>query len=343
MTPKPRISDGEAQAAIDAFSRYRTGAEAAESLGIHLQSYYRRVQKARELGLTATPAEKPRFRVPAAYEQPPAERPAMIYGPAPVPEPASSDVIRVLAIGDTHDDPYLPKDRFRWIGRHAAAMQPDRIVQIGDICDLESLSFHAGNDTEAGRYKPRFLADMASLDEALDKLMEPLAQAGLNVPFDVTLGNHENRIWRFEDSAPETSGMLQAEFGAKLHRYGIRYHRYGATLMIGGVGFTHAPFTTMGKPQGGKNSTAIIGRDAVHDWVAGHTHKSAATVVPKNGDDNRVMVIDLGCALPQGHVQNYAKHTTTGWWWGVWELIIRNGRLEGWNALPMFELMRKYG
>jgi hypothetical protein len=30
---------------------------------------------------------------------------------------------RVLAIGDAHDDPHIPKDRFRWFGAHAAAIK----------------------------------------------------------------------------------------------------------------------------------------------------------------------------------------------------------------------------
>jgi hypothetical protein len=343
LTPKPRITETEAQAALDAFEREGSGILAADALGIHLQSLYRRLTKARRLGLTGTPAEKPRFRIPAAYGNPPEERPAPIYSPEPINQPASSETIRVLAIGDTHDDPYLSKARLRWIGRHAAEMQPDRIVQIGDICDLESLSFHSGNDTESGRYKPRFLADMASLDEALEVLMEPLAQSAQSIPqFDVTLGNHENRIWRFEDSAPETSGMLQAEFGAKLHRYGIRYHRYGRPVAIGGVDFVHSPFNVMGKPYGGKNAAPNVARDAIRDTVFGHSHKGSVSCCPKVGDDNRVTAIDLGCALPSGHVQSYAKHTTTGWWWGAWELLIRSGRIEGWNAIPMTELQRRY-
>ena len=291
----------------------------------------------------AKPAqERPQYRVPVAYERPPEPRPAAMYSEMPAPQPAASEITRVLGIGDLHDDPYLPKDRFRWIGRMVADTAPDRVVQIGDICDLESLSFHAGNDTEAGRYKPRFMADMASLREALDVMFSEIGKMPSQPRFDVTLGNHENRIFRFEDSAPETSGMLQRDFMSLVSGYGIAAHKYGAWLRIGGVGFTHAPFSVMGKPIGGMTAAQTVARQAEGDVVMGHTHKTNVVTSPRLGGESRTTVIDLGCALPWGHVQSYAKHTLTGWWWGVYMLTIRDGRIQGHEAIPMFDVARRY-
>ena len=65
------------------------------------------------------------------------------YGETPLPRqlrPAGrAGKTRVLAIGDAHDGPRIPKDRFRWFGRLAADTQPDVIVQIGDFLSLDSL------------------------------------------------------------------------------------------------------------------------------------------------------------------------------------------------------------
>lgn len=330
----------EAHAAVAQCGGNKTAAAAL--IGLTRASLRRRL----ELSLP----EKPRFRVQARrdgseaphFADAPEPRPEPLYSPDAPHSPASSETIRVLAMGDAHDDPYLSKERFRWMGRYAAEMQPDRIVQIGDICDLESLSFHSANDTESGRYKPRFMADMESLDQALEKMFEPMAQGNVTARFDLTCGNHEHRIWRFEDSAPEVSGMLQADFAAKMAKHNIAWHKYGKYLDIGGVKFTHAPFSVMGRPIGGATAVQTIARQSVYDMVSGHSHKKQVITSPKLGDDHRVTVIDLGCSLPWGHVQSYAKHTTTGWWHGVFMLTIKDGRIQGHEAVPMFELQRRF-
>ena len=48
---------------------------------------------------------------------------------------------KVLVIGDTHDSPDIPKDRFYWIGKHIKNTKPDYVVQIGDFGSFDSLSF----------------------------------------------------------------------------------------------------------------------------------------------------------------------------------------------------------
>ena len=294
---------------------------------------------------------KPRYKVPARttgqeppmFTDAPGPRPAPVYSLAPMPIAASSKMLRIFALGDIHDDPYLAKDRFAWIGKHAVEMQPDHIVQIGDICDLESLSFHSANDTESGLYKPRFMADMESLDRALDIMFEPMSRGNVKAPFSLTCGNHENRLFRFEDKQPETSGMLQRDFAAVVNKHGIQWHPYGQYIDLGGVKFTHSPFSVMGKPIGGMTATQTIARQASGDIVCGHTHKSQVTTAPRLGGESKVTIIDLGCALPQGYVASYAKHTLTGWSWGVWELLIQHGSIQGYSFIPMAELERKYG
>jgi hypothetical protein len=78
------------------------------------------------------------------------------------------------------------------------------------------------------------------------------------------------------------------------------------------------------------------------DILCGHTHRGNVTVLPHLGSD-KITVIDLGCALPQGHIEPYAKHNLTGWTWGISELTIQHGSIQGYNFIPMSELERRYG
>jgi len=250
--------------------------------------------------------------------------------------------LRVLAIGDAHDSPGLPKDRFHWMGRHAADSRPDWVVQIGDFLTLDSLNSHDGNHTLNGRAKPAYLADMASGKEALDAFNTAL-------PSDyaprrhITLGNHEERIWKWTNTAPETAGMMEHEFTSILDSAGWSWGRFGEFFFLGGVGFTHAPLNRLGKPYGGKNSEQTIANDACFDIVSGHSHIGRQWRAPKIGPSQHVTVLNLGCALPDGHVEEYARMSTTGWTYGVYDLVISAGHIASASFVPMAELQRRYG
>ena len=89
----------------------------------------------------------------------------------------------------------------------------------------------------------------------------------------------------------------------------------GEFYFIGDVGFTHAPLNTMGKAYGGMHAENQIARDTLHDVVYGHSHKRVDKTYPKMGNQY-VNIINLGTSLPQGHVEEYARHTLTGWSYG---------------------------
>ena len=52
-----------------------------------------------------------------------------------------------LVIGDSHDSPKISKERFYWIGRHAAFLKPDILIHIGDLSSLDSLCHFIPDDT----------------------------------------------------------------------------------------------------------------------------------------------------------------------------------------------------
>ena len=75
----------------------------------------------------------------------------------------------------------------------------------------------------------------------------------------------------------------------------------------------------------------------------GHTHKFNDVRCPKIGDSNYIRVVNVGCALPMNHVENYAKLATTGWFWGVVDLSIYNSKIQEVRTITMDTLELTYG
>lgn len=248
----------------------------------------------------------------------------------------SSEKIRVFAIGDAHDDRKIPKDRFEWLGKYARDTKPDVVLQIGDIATCDSLNSHIPNETLDGRLKPSFEADMGSLNLALQ------AFGCDGIEKHITLGNHERRIWLYEQTNPEMEGKLVCSLDSVLSNNGWTYSPYGAIHYYGGVGFVHAALNTLGKTYGGKNCLPTIANDSVTDLVIGHSHRGRVHQAPKIGQRYPTTIIDLGCALPDGHVEDYAKHALNGWTWGAYDLLIQHGHVQAAKFISMAELEERY-
>lgn len=248
--------------------------------------------------------------------------------------------IKILAIGDAHDSPHIPdKSRFEWIGKHANETKPDVILQIGDFATLDSLNTHIPNETFNGRAKKTFLDDIGSFNLALDALNSHLNH---NCEKHVTLGNHERRLFAFEDNAPETMGMMQKELDTALTSHGWTYSPYGEPTFYGGVAFLHAAINRLGNTYGGKTAEMQIANDTIHDVVIGHSHIKRIHLAAKL-HHRKVKVVNLGCALPDGYIEDYAQHSVTGWEYGVMELTIQHNHIQAEKWFPMSELQERYG
>lgn len=246
--------------------------------------------------------------------------------------------VSVLALGDIHCSPRLSNDRLTWLGRLSKDRQPKHIIQIGDWASLDSLSAHEKPGTAGYAKKPSFKdEDLPNFIESLALFDKACKMKGYKPIKHVTLGNHEWRLERYENENPETGGMFTHMFYSQFEKYGWTYSPYGASHFIEGVEFTHAPFNIMGKPQ----AITELARVAVHDTVFGHTHVKQEIRVPKRGHD--ITLINLGCALPQGHIEAYAKHSLTGWSYGVYMLNIYNGRILDSEFISMRTLEKMYG
>jgi len=252
-----------------------------------------------------------------------------------------SDELLVIAMGDAHDDPTIPdKSRFYQAGRYVRDLKPDVFVSIGDFLNMNSLCFHIPNENYSGKAKPTFLTDIASGREAFAALNDGMGSC--KPEKHKKKGNHEHRIDRIEDQAPESYGMYTSLYDEMMVNAGFTYSPYGSTSFYGGVGFTHIALSIMGKPVGGKDVLNAMGRDSVYDTVTGHTHSPGKKITRKIGG-RHITSVDTGCFLPYGHIEDFAQHTYGGWDWGLTELRIKNRQIVGYKWISLLELQERYG
>jgi UDP-2,3-diacylglucosamine pyrophosphatase LpxH len=250
-------------------------------------------------------------------------------------------LVRIVAIGDTHDSPSLDKERFKWIARHIRKVKPDRVIHIGDFASWDSVSTHEPPGTVGHSERPSFREDLESCEEAMRAFLKELKNT--DVHMDLTCGNHEDRITRFENKAPETVGTMYSQFEEICAQYRWRLHAYKQWVYIAGVGFIHVPQNIMGKPYGGQTSENAISNHATHSIVYGHTHRAIFRKAPKIGLNNSIEILNLGSAMPDGYVAKYAGTAMTGWSYGIYELTLLHGHIVSHNFIAMSELERLYG
>lgn len=257
--------------------------------------------------------------------------------PALLSNPVGSSLVTV--IGDAHDAPWQSdKSRFRHFGMHASDRRSDYIVQLGDIATFDSLNSHIENSSAAGKKKKPIFSDFLSLEAALDELNDGLGKH--EIQRHLTKGNHEQRVRAFENAHPELEDILVNELDGIFEDRGWSHSPYGALHFIDGVAFTHVPLNKLGKPYGGKTSMLQIANDAMHDIVFGNSHNLSRVTIPKIGSS--VTIVNAGCSLPQGHIEGYARHSLTGWWYGILDIVISKGRIASVSEVSIAELSHRY-
>ena len=263
---------------------------------------------------------------------------------------------RVMAWGDAHDDPHLHKDRFEYMGHELIKKKPPVFIQIGDWATLDSLNFHIDDASTSGKLKPTWNEDMASLRKSLELFTAPLnaynkkqretKHKQYKPKLVITEGNHENRSKIYGEKHPAVGTKLRNELIALFEEFGFHYQPFKIPYVIGQTDFLHCPISIMGKPIGGENVANTTASKSINDTVFGHTHKRQTITKPKLGSFNQfVTAIDLGSGMPHGHIEGYAKHNTTGWSWGYYDLLIskETGRIVSDKYTSMLELEIKYG
>jgi predicted MPP superfamily phosphohydrolase len=192
---------------------------------------------------------------------------------------------KILYFTDAHNQPSLNMERFVWLAGLINDTRPDFIVDGGDFDDFQSLCSHERNETYKGKLKPSLERDLIASQEARDLLNNNILH---DCPKFVTLGNHEARLWIYENSNPEIKGMPSGKYEQILKSTEWQFKPYGAYINIAGVDFTHAPFNAMGKPVGGDTGCKQIADKSIRDVCFGHTHKKDEWSAHKFGGNSVV-------------------------------------------------------
>jgi predicted phosphodiesterase len=253
----------------------------------------------------------------------------------------TDDVLTVLAIGDAHDKPGLSKDRFTWMGRLAADRRPDAIVSIGDWADLGSLSMHEPPGSARQAAMTTFAQDEESLYESLEAFHKDLGIG--SIPTWITLGNHENRAHRAANLDPRRCSDIPDRVEQAYARHRWQSVEFGKFLTLSGCSFVHVPLNIMGREMGGMHLERSVANHATGSVVMGHTHRRGMFSASKVGENKQITCLNLGTAMPMGHIANYARLSVTGWSYGVYILRIAKGVILSEKFWDMSELEETYG
>jgi predicted phosphodiesterase len=321
------LSPEERATIINALSGNDNAAAVARELGIRRCTVTKIAREMRAARKGEYVAPKPVFAKPRVRVQ----------------APSVGEETRVVVFSDTHIGPASDITHLPAMGRFVVEEGADVFVHLGDFLTVDSCSTHDANWTLKGRLKPSFQQDMDAGYRAMDAMMAPISRSLSRPRLLFCHGNHEFRVNRFVNENPELRGLWDVEIDQLFVRHGFAVKPFGDWHFISGVGATHVPLDKRGMPVGGVNPGNTIALGSTFDTLFGHTHNRSVTHRAKFGPDNSVTVINTGCSMPEGFVEEYAKLSTTGWWWGGVSLTIRDRRIRDHKFVSMSEIMRRHG
>jgi hypothetical protein len=215
------------------------------------------------------------------------------------------------------------------------------VVQVGDWSTFDSVNIHDDNRTWAAKTKPGIKDDLDNLKRSHDAWRRGI-DADYRPKLDFLQGNHEYRLERFENLNPEAQGTFTLSRDETFLQFGWRTRNYGELFYLDGVAFTHHPTNGAGRAFGGKTGPQRAANDSTVPVVSGHTHRRQVHDCPKIGPIDVISMVEIGCGLPWGTVESYAKHGMTGWWYGIAPMTIRDGVITDLNFVSMLNLRDRY-
>jgi hypothetical protein len=222
---------------------------------------------------------------------------------------------RVLVIPDSHSDPEFSNERYEWLGRLIAEERPPIIVDLGDRCNMHSLSIYdKGSVVAEGR---RYKDDLASVHEA-NELMNRATEEMNNkftmwkkkkyLPKKVMLtGNHDLRILKAANATPSLYGHLSLD-DLKYEESGWSVFPFLTPFVHEDVAFSHY-FTSgvMGRPIGGEHTTDSLLTKVKISCVVGHSHLRGFSQVT-DGIGRPMCSLEAGCYFEHDEFYTNENH-----------------------------------
>lgn len=198
----------------------------------------------------------------------------------------------VLAIPDLHL-PWCHPDTFRFLEAVAAEYETDTVVQLGDLVDNHSVSFH--------RSDPDGLSPGMELVHARESIQR---LAALFPEVIVLEGNHDLRFLRkaFEYGLPKASIVAFKELFHLPDLWQVTYD-----IIIDGVLYTH------GTGYSGKYASGRIAAEAQRSVVHGHIHVYPGLVWLNSRYRGDIFGMNCGCLIDQAaYPFGYARDRKAG-------------------------------
>ncbi len=222
-----------------------------------------------------------------------------------------------LIIPDGHAKPSEDLERFDLLSKFIRDLKPDTVINIGDAADMHSLnSFDKGKGSFHGA---SYEADINCAVESFDRTFHKVPK---NIRKVFCVGNHEFRITRAVEQAPEMQGD---KFGIsmghlQLNKYFndvVDYEGAAAgTIDIDGIVYAHYLTSgAMGRPISGDNHARSLLVKGHQSATVGHSHfLDYSTHVTSSGRRLHGLV----CGSFKGKKNDaYAGTSARNYWRGV--------------------------
>lgn len=230
---------------------------------------------------------------------------------------------KIILVGDCHFSPDTDNRRADWLGNMILEEDPDLVVQIGDFSDLNSLSSYdkGKRSAELRRYRH----DINATHDALFRIDKPLKEynerrkniqkkSPRRVPRKImVMGNHEARITRAVNLAPELEGTITLQdLGYEQH--GWEVVPFKRTFEIEQVYFNHFfPSGVKGEPISGFNVASNVVAKNMVSSICGHSHLYDHAI-RNRPDGTKVIGLCAGCYLEEA---TFDDATLNLWWSGL--------------------------
>lgn len=240
---------------------------------------------------------------------------------------------RHLIIPDVQARPGDDLSFLNCISRYIEEKRPDRVINLGDLADMASLSsYDIGKRQFEGR---RYKADVNITKEANERIWEHVTY---DPDSDIFEGNHEYRIQKVVDSDARLEGTIGLE-DLEYAKYYKNVHPFLSVAKIGGIAYSHYFYNpNSGKPYGGTAHVKL--KNIGMSFVMGH-QQGLDVAMRELADGRQQIGIVAGSCYE--HDETYRGPQANGHWRGIIMLheVDGTGRAD-----PMFVslnyLRRKY-
>jgi len=140
---------------------------------------------------------------------------------------------KVVALPDIH---YPENINMAGIEKFLADYQPDVLIYLGDVLDLDYLSFFQKDNKTVVADKLR-----KEYDEVM-KFMDRQIELSKATEVYYIEGNHEYRVKKTLEAHPVGTGFIEIPIGMKLEERGIKWVELNTFVKLGKLFFTHGLF-----------------------------------------------------------------------------------------------------